>query len=80
MENFDELKELLEKSFLPLICDVSKFDYDELLKFRIKDNSNNIIYEIHKISSDIYEKPAKLNSLIFEVRQNLISKGFTLLD
>jgi len=80
MGNFDELKELLEKSFLPLTCDVSKFDYNEFLKFRIKDNSNNILYEIHKISSDIYKKPAKLNSLIFEVRQNLISKGFILLD
>ena len=80
MDNFEELKELLEKSFLPLKCEVGKFDYDEYLKIRIRDISNKVIYEIDKISFDIYEYPTKLNTLIFEVRHNLIANGFNIRD
>jgi hypothetical protein len=78
MDNFIEIKELFESSFLPLRCDVANYDYGEFLKFRIKNNLDEILYEKDKLSSDIYDNSMKLNTLIFEIRQYLISEGFHL--
>jgi hypothetical protein len=72
MENFEEIKELLINSFKPFKCQVTKYDYDEFIKFRLKDESNDIIIEREKISYDMTE----VNAIIFEIRQLLIDRGY----